>query len=435
MFPGYGSSADEGEPSAIPGFGPVLARRMIAHRPFRDVDDLGRVEGIGEDAADPAPAARDGGVGEGGHRVSRGPGRRPPIGLECVPKLEVPLTMSTTDTPSFAGLRVATFESRMSGPIADLIAKYGGVPVEAPALREIPHRGQPRGPRVRRAADRRRVRRGDLPDRGRDPLPGPGDRDPHPPRDLDGRAGGTKVVVRGPKPLAPLRELKARVDLQAPEPNTWHEVLALLDAQLPVAGLRVAVQEYGKPNPELIEGLERRGAAVTRVPVYRWALPEDTGPLRRAIAEIAAGRDRRRAVHLGSAGRAPAPGRGRGGARGRPPRGPGAGHRRRLGRPDHVGDAPRARPAGRHRARAPQDGPPGRRRRRRLAARSARPRRRHPDGPGTARGAFVLTRRAACPSLAIVETRRRAMPRSVAVGDRREGRCAWGRPEDRRGSP
>ena len=88
-------------------------------------------------------------------------------------------------------------------------------------------------------------------------------------------------MVRGPKPLAPLREWKVRVDLQAPEPNTWHEVLAMLDARLPVAGLRVAVQEYGKSNPELIEGLESRaGPTVTRVPVYRWALPEDTTPLR-----------------------------------------------------------------------------------------------------------------------------------------------------------
>jgi uroporphyrinogen-III synthase len=98
-----------------------------------------------------------------------------------------------------------------------------------------------------------------------------------------------RVVARGPKPAAALRELKARVDLHVPEPNTWHETLALLDARLPVAGLRVAIQEYGKPNLELIEGLERRGATVTRVPVYRWALPEDLGPLKAAIAEIALG--------------------------------------------------------------------------------------------------------------------------------------------------
>jgi uroporphyrinogen-III synthase len=66
-------------------------------------------------------------------------------------------------------------------------------------------------------------------------------------------------------------------------------VLAALDAELPVAQRRVAVQEYGKSNPELIDGLRQRGAEVTSVPVYRWALPEDTAPLRRAIAAMAAG--------------------------------------------------------------------------------------------------------------------------------------------------
>ena len=96
--------------------------------------------------------------------------------------------------------------------------------------------------------------------------------------------------MRGPKPAAALRELNARVDLHVPTPNTWHETLALLDAHLPVAGLRVAVQEFGKPNIELVEGLEQRGATVTRVTVYRWALPEDLGPLLAAIVEIAEGR-------------------------------------------------------------------------------------------------------------------------------------------------
>ena len=51
----------------------------------------------------------------------------------------------------------------------------------------------------------------------------------------------------------------------------------------------MAVQEYGVSNPELIAGLEERGAQVTRVPVYQWALPEDTGPLRAAIQGIAEG--------------------------------------------------------------------------------------------------------------------------------------------------
>jgi uroporphyrinogen-III synthase len=52
----------------------------------------------------------------------------------------------------------------------------------------------------------------------------------------------------------------------------------------------MAVQEYGVPNRELITALRQRGAVVTAVPVYQWALPEDTQPLRDAVEQIAAGR-------------------------------------------------------------------------------------------------------------------------------------------------
>ena len=53
---------------------------------------------------------------------------------------------------------------------------------------------------------------------------------------------------------------------------------------------QVAVQEYGVSNPELVEGLRTRGAMVTSVPVYRWALPEDVAPLEHAVEELSAGR-------------------------------------------------------------------------------------------------------------------------------------------------
>ncbi|HEY3964062.1 MAG TPA: uroporphyrinogen-III synthase [Planctomycetaceae bacterium] len=97
------------------------------------------------------------------------------------------------------------------------------------------------------------------------------------------------IIVRGPKPAAVLREWKVRIDHQVPEPNTWRDLVALLDAKVPVAGKRVAVQEYGQPNPELYAALDERGAETIRVPVYRWALPEDTGPLREAVHTTVAG--------------------------------------------------------------------------------------------------------------------------------------------------
>ncbi len=189
-----------------------------------------------------------------------------------------------------AGLRVASFEARMAGPMADLIRKHGGEPVEAPALREIPIGDNPQAIAF---ADRLVADGFDLVVF----LTGVGTRylaqeieTKYPREQWVAALRRAKVAIRGPKPLAPLRELGARVDLQAPEPNTWRDLLAALDAKLPVAGLRVAVQEYGKPSPELTEGLEQRGATVSRVPVYRWALPDDVGPLRRAIGEVAGGR-------------------------------------------------------------------------------------------------------------------------------------------------
>jgi uroporphyrinogen-III synthase len=197
------------------------------------------------------------------------------------------MIMSSTSSPAgFAGLRVAIFEARMAGALADLVSRQGGVPVSAPALREIPLEDNPAasafadvllaggfdvvifetGVGVRYLVRTLQARLS--------------------PPDWVEALRKTRVVARGPKPAAALRELGAAIDFFVPEPNTWRETLALLDGQLPVAGLRVAVQEYGQPVPELTEGLEARGAVVTRVPVYRWALPEDTGPLRSALKEI-----------------------------------------------------------------------------------------------------------------------------------------------------
>ena len=92
------------------------------------------------------------------------------------------------------------------------------------------------------------------------------------------------VVARGPKPAAALREMGLTPALIAGEPNTWREVLAVT-ADRPER--RIAVQEYGRSNPELMEALQSRGAEVTAVRVYGWDLPEDTGPLREAARKLA----------------------------------------------------------------------------------------------------------------------------------------------------
>jgi len=103
------------------------------------------------------------------------------------------------------------------------------------------------------------------------------------------------VVPRGPKPVAVLRELGVTPAVTVPEPNTWRELLQTLDeasrsnSKLRLQGARVALQEYGVSNPELLNGLRERGALVTRVPVYQWALPDDCEPLRAAVKELAAG--------------------------------------------------------------------------------------------------------------------------------------------------
>jgi uroporphyrinogen-III synthase len=100
--------------------------------------------------------------------------------------------------------------------------------------------------------------------------------------------GSITILARGPKPVAALKELGLQPAFTAPEPNTWKEVLAVLDSNVQLKGKRIAVQEYGVTNQELLSGLEARGAEILRVPVYRWALPEDIAPLQAAIREIVA---------------------------------------------------------------------------------------------------------------------------------------------------
>jgi uroporphyrinogen-III synthase len=94
------------------------------------------------------------------------------------------------------------------------------------------------------------------------------------------------VAARGPKPLSALREMGLTAAVVAPEPNTWRELLQAIEGR---TERRIAVQEYGRSNPELLAGLRARGAEVTAVRVYQWDLPEDPAPLYEAARRLAAG--------------------------------------------------------------------------------------------------------------------------------------------------
>ena len=189
----------------------------------------------------------------------------------------------------FRGLRVVSFESRRAGEMVELIRRHGGEPLSAPAMREVPL--EERGPAIEFAL---RLRKSEI-----DVaifLTGVGTRwlaraieAEMPPPELGRLLTAITTVVRGPKPAAALRELGVAPTITVPEPNTWQELLTAIDTHLDLSDRRVAVQEYGEKNEELLAGLATRGADVMRVSIYRWALPEDLGPLREAIREILAG--------------------------------------------------------------------------------------------------------------------------------------------------
>jgi uroporphyrinogen decarboxylase len=86
-----------------------------------------------------------------------------------------------------------------------------------------------------------------------------------------------------------MREVGLTPTHRVAEPNTWRELLALIDAEVPVANQTVLVQEYGVPNSSLVAGLEARGAQVVTLKVYDWELPADTGPLEANVRALARG--------------------------------------------------------------------------------------------------------------------------------------------------
>jgi uroporphyrinogen-III synthase len=187
------------------------------------------------------------------------------------------------------GLKVISFESRRAVEIAELIRRYGGEPFVAPSMREIP-------------LDESRAALELVPRLEAEEIDllilmtGVGTRTlnrvlltQYSQERIIAALQRVKLLVRGPKPAAALKELGLLPAISVPEPNTWREILFALESGLDVRGKRIVIQEYGIPNPELTSALETRGATVSTIAIYRWELPNDLDPLRLAIEKITQG--------------------------------------------------------------------------------------------------------------------------------------------------
>lgn len=187
---------------------------------------------------------------------------------------------------SFDGLRVIAFESRRATQIAELIRRHHGQPFVAPSMREAPLANN-----TAAFEFAGRLFRGEF-----DMmifLTGVGTKALHnviasryPPERFPEALRHMTIVARGPKPMAALRELHVPVTVMVPEPNTWRELLASIAGR---PEKRIAVQEYGKSNADLLQALRASGASVTTVRVYEWDLPQDVAPLREAVRRITQG--------------------------------------------------------------------------------------------------------------------------------------------------
>lgn len=191
---------------------------------------------------------------------------------------------------NFAGLNVASFESRRGKEMAMIIEKFGGVPHVSPSMREVPlDDNQP-------AIDfANRVITGQIDivifmtGVGFNHLLAAIDRKVDKQQFLDALSDIT-TICRGPKPVAAMREVNLTPTIKVPEPNTWREILQTIDTEIHIANQTLVVQEYGVTNASLVAGLEARGAQVETLHVYDWDLPEDIGPLAANIQKMIDGK-------------------------------------------------------------------------------------------------------------------------------------------------
>lgn len=96
-----------------------------------------------------------------------------------------------------------------------------------------------------------------------------------------------RVVARGAKATSAARGAGLDVWWRAPD-ETMQEIVDHLSAS-DVAGARVAVQLFEPEGHPSTEALRALAGELVEVPVYQWALPDDTGPAERLVGAALAG--------------------------------------------------------------------------------------------------------------------------------------------------
>lgn len=109
-------------------------------------------------------------------------------------------------------------------------------------------------------------------------------------RALEAALAQARIYARGPKASGAVHSAGLAVFARARTERLSEVVDLVLEGLQP--GERVVLQVDGSGQSVEIERLHRAGAEVLIVPVYRWALPEDTGPAARLGEAVIAGRVR-----------------------------------------------------------------------------------------------------------------------------------------------
>ena len=183
---------------------------------------------------------------------------------------------------------IAILETRLGQQLVDLVRQRGGVAFHAPALAELPDLDPQKIAALVRSLEAAPAKLAIF-------QTGVGTRALFAALDSLGEVAvflrlleKTIVAARGPKPTGALRSRGVRIDRQAADPFTTHEVLQSIE-DVSLKQERVIVQRYGVANAELDRALEARGAQVIEIPTYRWSLPADTRPLEGLVAALERG--------------------------------------------------------------------------------------------------------------------------------------------------